>query len=136
MTRYGAILHQELQTKVADLVPPPANAKFGDIKINAAMTFCGLDATTYMVVGVSAFDNMLFYQRRLSEADMQIEGDSAAGNLKGTLYAKWGEARISGSGTYDAQFVVGTMDISGQGDITIVYNGNGVAKAPKVFLVE
>jgi Flp pilus assembly protein TadG len=122
------------------LTPEPSApaGNFGDIKINASFTFCGLDSTLYSPGGidVSDFDNMLFYQRRLSVAEMQIEGNSSAGNLKGTLYAKFGEVKISGQGTYDAQFIVGSMDITGQGDITIQYNGSGVAKAPQVFLVQ
>ena len=85
---------------------------------------------------MSDFDNMLFYQRRLSVSKLQIEGNSSSGNLQGTLYAKFGKAKIAGQGTYDAQFIVGSMDINGQGDITIQYNGNGVAKAPQVFLME
>jgi hypothetical protein len=122
------------------LTPQPSipSGKFGDIKINAGMTFCGLDSSTYAPGGidVSDFDNMLFYQRRLSVAELQVEGNSASGNLKGTLYAKFGEAKISGQGTYDAQFIVGSIDVHGEGDITIQYNGSGSAKAPQVFLVE
>ncbi len=118
--------------------PPAPAGNFGDIKINAGMTFCGLDSSTYSpgAIDVSDFDNMLFYQRRLSVSKLEIEGNSSSGNLKGTLYAKFGEARISGQGTYDAQFIVGSIDINGQGDITIQYNGNGTAKAPQVFLME
>ncbi len=67
---------------------------------------------------------------------MQIEGDSEEGNLAGTLYAKWGDVKIAGQGTYDAQFVVGTMEITGLGDVTINYDGDNLGKAYKLFLVE
>ena len=120
--------------------PPaaPKNVEFGDIKINAAMQFNPLDTSehTYGTPVSDEFDGMLFYQRRWNESDMQIEGDSEEGNLAGTLYAKWGEVKIAGQGTYDAQFVVGTMDIIGQGDITINYDGDDLGKALKLFLVE
>ena len=58
------------------------------------------------------------------------------GLLEGTLYAKWGHTKISGQGTYDAQFIVGSMAIDGQGDVTILFVGGKKGKAPQVFLVE
>ena len=86
--------------------------------------------------GIDAFNGMLFYQRRWNTEIMQIEGNSSTGDLTGTLYSKWGQVKITGQGTYDAQFVVGEMDISGLGDVTLVYDGDSVGKAPKIFLVE
>ncbi len=120
--------------------PPnaPGNVKFGNIKINADMQFNGIDTASYAYSPAvsDVFDGMLFYQRRWSTASMQVEGDSDGGNLSGTLYAKWGDVKLAGQGTYDAQFIVGSMEITGQGDITINYNGDNVGKAAKVFLVE
>ena len=49
---------------------------------------------------------------------------------------KWGHVSITGSGTYDAQFVIGSMAISGNGLVTILNTGPGRGKAPRVYLVE
>jgi hypothetical protein len=117
----------------------PSDTIFGKIKINAAMQFSPIDTEIYTYdppVSGDDFDNMLFYQRRWNDAEIQIEGNSDEGDLAGTLYAKWAEVKIAGQGTYDAQFVVGSMDLSGQGDITINYNGDNSGKAPRIFLVE
>jgi Flp pilus assembly protein TadG len=143
--------------------PPPSNYKFedgstvGSIQINAGMQFSPLDTTNpdfpygqYVnpVVGgeigegtpgpipSSEFDGFLFYQRRRNAQPMEVSGNAADGLLEGTLYAKWSNASITGQGTYDAQFVVGSMKISGQGDITINFIGDGKGRAPQVFLVE
>jgi hypothetical protein len=118
--------------------PPPDDPEFGAIKINAGMNFQPLDATTYSPAGndVTDFHNMLFYYRRTNGEVMQIEGNADDGNLAGTLYAPSAEVQISGQGTYDAQFIVGSMALTGQGDVTLNYNGAGVGKAPQVFLVE
>jgi hypothetical protein len=120
--------------------PPnaPNDTKFGKIKINASMVLNPLDTSAYVYAPdvSSDFDQMLFYQRRWNDATIQIEGNSDEGSLSGTLYAKWADVQISGQGTYDAQFVVGSMEIDGQGDITINYDGDNVGKAAKIFLVE
>jgi hypothetical protein len=79
---------------------------------------------------------MLFYQRRGSSQGLSIQGDADQGMLQGTLYAKWGHTKIAGQGTYDAQFVVGSMAIDGKGDVTILFVGGKKGKAPQVFLVE
>ena len=79
---------------------------------------------------------MLFYQRRLNDEPLTITGDSSEGNLAGTLYAKWAKIIITGSGTYDAQFVVGSMDIAGGAEVILTYAGRKLGMAPQVFLVE
>lgn len=114
-----------------DQVPAGTDgANFGGVTINASMQFTPLQGTG------GPFDGMLFYQRRWNTETLHIEGNAADGSLEGTLYAKWANVQISGQGTYDAQFVVGSIAITGQGDVTIDFLGNQVGKAPKVFLVE
>jgi Flp pilus assembly protein TadG len=111
---------------------------YGGTKINAAMVFKPIDTATYSYSPPvdEQYNDMLFFQARDNASQMQIEGDSDEGNLSGTLYAKWAEVKIAGQGTYDFQFVVGSMDIVGQGDITLKYDGDDFGKAPRVFLVE
>lgn len=123
-----------------DKSPPHTDgAEFGAITINAEMRLSPIDHDKY---DYSAFpvseiyDGMLFYQRRRDVQGLSIEGNAAEGALSGTLYAKWAPVKIAGQGTYNAQFVVGSMVITGTGDVTIQYAGKKVGKAPQIFLVE
>ena len=86
--------------------------------------------------GIETFDGMLFYQRRANAQGVDIQGGSSEGLMTGTLYAKWTNFKISGQGTYDAQFVCGSMNITGTGDVTLTFGGKKRGKAPAVFLVE
>jgi Flp pilus assembly protein TadG len=126
-------------------VPPAPDASYsGDVSINAGMRFSPIDTSTYsygtLYAGAvpvnSRFDGMLFYQRRRLTNDLTITGNSADGSLAGTLYAKWGDAQITGQGTYNAQFALGSMTITGQGVVTIQAVGNKVGRSGNVFLVE
>ena len=119
--------------------PPHADgAEFGAITINAAMKFSPIDFDKYNYNPPlnPVWEGMLFYQRRRNVQGLDIQGNSEEGNLSGTLYAKWAPVKIAGQGTYDAQFVIGSMDIPGQGDVTINFTGKKIGKAPKIFLVE
>ncbi len=117
------------------------NAEFGSITINAGMRFSPIDLERFDyqqwgAVPNEAFNGMLFYQRRRNTTPIQIEGNADAGQLSGTLYAKWAAVRIAGQGTYDAQFIVGSMEVTGSRVITIDFAGKKMGKAPQVFLVE
>ena len=117
-------------------------AEFGGITINAGIKLAGIDlddpSLDYdpMYPPSKIFDGMLLYQRRRNTMDINIQGDATEGALTGTLYAKWAETKIAGQGTYNAQFVVGSMNITGSGIVTIDYTGEKLGKAPQVFLVE
>ena len=56
--------------------------------------------------------------------------------MTGTIYAKWANFDLSGQGEYNAQFVVGSMAISGNAIVTINATGKNFGKANLVFLVE
>ena len=124
-----------------------STAYWGSFQINAGMKFSPIDHTKFTYGSAdggyytgpnpsTAFEGMLFYQRRRSNTTMSITGNSADGQLSGTLYAKWANVQISGQGTYDAQFIVGSISVTGQGNVTINYSGKKLGKAPAVFLVE
>src|SRR5262249_16586405 len=81
------------------------------------------------------FDGMLIYQRRSSTGSFTLIGNSGAANLTGTVYMKWGQMTITGDGHYTAQFIVGNIILSGNGNVNLTYIGNNVAKVPQVFLV-
>lgn len=112
--------------------PPPAagNPSFGEVTINAALEFSGLSDPG------SAFDGMLLYQRRLHTKPISIQGNSSAGNLAGTLYAKWATLKIAGQGTYAAQIVAAKMELSGSGNVTIDVGDQTIGSASRVALVE
>jgi hypothetical protein len=128
--------------------PPLADgAKLGRVSINAAMHFTPIDtdvspsmygryAFAPAVLPSDAFNGMLFYQRRGNAETTKITGNSAFGQLDGTIYAKWALFQISGQGAYDAQFVVGAIAVTGRGDVTILRAGAGRGRADQVFLVE
>jgi hypothetical protein len=124
--------------------PHDDGATLGGFTFNAGMRFRPISTTTYayssLYAGAPAvsnkFDGMLFYQRRRNTQGIDIQGNSATGVLSGTLYAKWANFKISGQGTYDAQFVAGSMSVTGQGDVTVLSAGTGKGKANQIFLVE
>jgi Flp pilus assembly protein TadG len=140
--------------------PPPNSASdlgdgtqyWGEMQFNAGMQFKPIDtssinaniyqdsrypgATTGLARVSPDFNGMLFYQRRRNPRGMTVTGNASHGTLVGTIYAKWAHVEITGQGTYNAQFVIGTMAVSGNGYVALNYNGPKLGKAPQVFLVE
>ncbi len=111
--------------------PPAAgSASFGGVSINAGLQFTGLSDSS------SPYNGMLFYQRRLNTKAFSIQGNSSAGNLAGTIYAKWAPMSISGQGTYGAQFIVRSMALSGNGNVTIDHSNQVLGRSRQVVLVE
>jgi hypothetical protein len=86
--------------------------------------------------GNSPFNGILFYQRRQDTASPNITGNGTSTSLTGTIYAKWAQFQIGGQGQYNAQFVVGSMILSGQAAVTINATGKNFGRANLVFLVE
>jgi hypothetical protein len=85
------------------------------------------------------FNGVLIYQSRANTQTIKI---IMGGNLSltGTLYAKWAQFNISGGGTYQAQFIGGSMGLSGQPGDTLTLNYGSTlstfGRANEVFLVE
>ena len=54
------------------------------------------------------------------------------------MYAKWGQASITGIGNFNVAFLVGSLNLSGQGTITLLGIGGGTGFTPStaVYLVE
>jgi hypothetical protein len=84
----------------------------------------------------SPFYGLLIYQARLDTTGLGVGGNSNNVNLTGTAYAKWASFSLSGQGQYNAQFIVGSMSISGNGIVTINAAGRSRGLANVVFLVE
>jgi hypothetical protein len=82
------------------------------------------------------FNGLLLYQRRWNNSTAAIGGNSSNTAFSGTLYAKWANFQLSGSGNFNAQFIVGSMAITGQATVTINATGKKQGRANLVFLVE
>lgn len=117
------------------------SSKFGGITINGGtVTMTPISDTS------SPFFGMLFYQRRWNTTSASIAGNSSnlqlgpanptAANPVGTIYAKWANFQLSGTGKFNSQFVVGSMSISGGAAVTINSGGKSFGRANVVFLVE
>jgi hypothetical protein len=114
---------------------PPASAAFQggfagirlDASNNANITLSALDDTG------DPFFGMLIYQRRANLQTMSITGGNLS--LSGTIYAMWAPIDLAGAGTYQAQFIAGSMQLGGSGTTTLGSSGS-LVKANQVFLVE
>jgi Flp pilus assembly protein TadG len=106
------------------------NATFGGITINAA----NVNLQALSSAG-SPFNGMLIYQRRWNTQPLNIQASPSL-NLGGTVYAKWAALNLTGQGQYNAQSIVGTVQVTLSGDLTIDYSGRELGQANQVFLVE
>lgn len=114
--------------------PPPAlgNPSFGGVSITGNAS---LSLTPY-ANSSSSFDGLVFYQRRLNTAPLKLSGNGTSDVLSGSVYAKWATLDLSGNGTFNAQFVVRQIEITGNGNLTLDVSGNHFAGSDQVFLVE
>src|SRR5207245_1200456 len=111
--------------------PPDPNfskVDFATVTLNigsaATVTLTGLSDST------SPFNGMLFFQRRRNQNDFSIQSNAGAGvSIGGTVYAKWANFKLSGGGKYNAQFLVGSMAVSGQATVVINATGKNRGKA-------
>jgi hypothetical protein len=106
------------------------NANFGSIAVNGGTINLSPPAPGANFAGV------LFYQRRWNTQDLSVGGNSNTVNLTGTVYDKWGNLTLAGQGQYNAEFVVGSMTISGNAAVTINATGKNPGLLNQVFLVE
>ncbi len=107
------------------------SSKFGGINISSAgVTFSPISDPS------SPYNGMTIFQDRANTSTISIQGGSSGAQITGTTYAANANLAISGSGNWNSQFVVGSMNISGQGTLTLNYAGQNLGMAPEVFLVE
>jgi hypothetical protein len=91
-----------------------------------------IDISALSTVGCK-FNGMIIYQRRANTQPVEITGGGLT--LGGTVYAKWAPLFIGGGGSSQAQFIAGSVQVSGGSTLTLGY-GSGFGKAEEVFLVE
>jgi Flp pilus assembly protein TadG len=106
------------------------NATFGGISITA-----GNVNLQPLNSGNNPLNGMLIYQRLWNTQPINIH-PGANVNLGGTIYAKWAALNLTGQGQFDAQSIVGTVQVTLTGDLTIDYKGRQLGQANQVFLVE
>ena len=108
-----------------------SSANFGKVNISGSGTIALSPLTS------GSFSGMLFYERRWNSQDFNISGSGQIGaTLNGMIYDKWGAMNLSGSGSYNSEFIVGSMNITGSGNYTIDTTGKNTGRANQVFLVE
>jgi hypothetical protein len=114
--------------------PNKVTGNFGGIGINGGT----VNLTPY-ADGSNAnnpFNGLLFYQRRWNTTSASVGGNSNTVNLTGTIYAKWAQFDVAGQGRYNAQYIVGSLKISGNAVVTINGTGKNRGLANQVYLVE
>jgi Flp pilus assembly protein TadG len=109
-----------------------SNANFGGVSMSGNPTI----SLSPINNSSSPFNGMLFYQRRWNAVTNSFVGNGTGLNFSGTLYDKWGAFSLSGQGQYTAQFVVGSLSLSGNGNITITAPTGSKKGVNQVFLVE
>jgi hypothetical protein len=106
------------------------SAPFGSV------TFGGNGSINLSPPTSGTFNGILFYQRRWNNSTDSVGGNGTTVNLSGTIYNKWGNFTLAGQGQYSAEFVVGSLSISGGAAVTINAAGKNLGKNNQVFLVE
>jgi Flp pilus assembly protein TadG len=107
------------------------NGDFASINISSGgVQLSGLSDST------SPYNGLLFFQDRANTNTISIQGGSSGAQVTGTTYAPTANLQISGQGTWNSQFIVNQMSITGGGNVTINYAGQNLGKANQVFLVE
>ena len=83
------------------------------------------------------YAGMLLWQDRYSPVSASITGN---GNftMKGTVYAANGLLQITGNGNaiIGSQYISRTLNMSGNGTVTIDYSDNSTARVREIHLVE
>lgn len=105
----------------------PTNSKFGGIVINHPLSLqpSASDGDPYF--------GLIIFQRRVNPQPIELQGQ---GNIRGGIYAASAALSIAGQGTIDGQFVVGSFDKAGNGNLLIDCQWPAWTAAQRVFLVE
>jgi hypothetical protein len=107
------------------------NGDFGSINISSSgVQLSALSDTS------SPYNGLLFFQDRANTNTISIQGGSSGARVTGTTYAPTANLQVSGQGSWNSQFIVNQMSVTGGGTVTINYAGQNLGKANEVFLVE
>jgi len=86
----------------------------------------------------NTFNGLLFYFRRRNTTQPSIQGGGSSNNvnLAGTIYDRWANFKLAGGGAYNAQFIVGSLTLSGGATFYVHGTGKNFGLANETFLVE
>ncbi len=84
----------------------------------------------------SPFDGMFYYQRRANNIKINVSGNANFTSLSGMIYAKWADLYISGNGDFQSTFVVGSFEISGNGNANFGPPDGSLPEVDQIYLVE
>lgn len=114
--------------------PNPDQVHFAILDFNATGSNVMLKG---LIAPGTVFNDMIYFQRRRNMTSPSIQGVAGVNvNFLGTIYAKWGHFRLTGSGIYYSQFIVARMTVTGSAPVTIYGTGRNFGSANQVFLVE
>lgn len=128
-------------------LPPPHTdgATLSSVDLSASHNLSPIDTTLYDYGSLydgappvsDEFDGITLFQRRRNANKISIGGKASKGALRGTFYAKWGMLDITGQGGFDARFIAGSLEITGNGTVNIEPTEDAnVGAAPMIYLVE
>lgn len=84
------------------------------------------------------YAGMTYFQNRNGDQEVHIEGNGNF-NIKGTLYSAGAELQVTGNGALSnigSQYVTKDLEIGGNGNVGITWNGTEVARTRIITLVE
>ena len=117
--------------------PPDSNFKtvsFATLDLNlnsGSVNFTGVQNAS------SVYNNFLFFQRRRNTNTAQIQANAGSSVFfKGSIYAKWALFKVAGAGVYQSQFTVGSMTVTGGGQVLIEKYDRNFKMAGFIYLVE
>lgn len=137
------ILDNPIEMNLAtETLPNPPDVNWKQVEQRLANLDINVNGGNVVLNGLknpsSAFDDVLFFFRRRNSNTVASLAANSGDQLKlnGTIYAKWGNFKLSGSAQYDARFVVGSMDVSGGTTMTIDNAGRSFDLATLTYMVE
>lgn len=128
-------------------LPPPHTdgATLSTASLSAALNLSPIDTTRYNygslyngAVPVSdEYQGIMLFQRRRSNQTISIGGQASVGALRGGIYARSALVNVSGQGGFNAHFIVGSLDIAGNGTVSVEPSlGATVGRSGAIYLVE
>jgi len=106
-----------------------------DIGGNGVLNLTPPNPEQHSFNGAETYEHVSIFQARTNTRQSRIIGTGAM-NLKGTLYFPKNHVNLGGTSSgVGEQLIADTLSLSGNGDITINYQGNFNAAGSSVFLV-
>jgi Flp pilus assembly protein TadG len=120
----------------SDPTEPPSSGGFQNNFGGITMQPGTGNSFNFSALTSGTFKGVLLYQRRANTQSAVVASANSNLTVSGTIYAQWARFTVTGGGTYNAQFIVGSIQVSGGATLTINYAGQNTGRANQVFLVE